>query len=340
MDRRIQVVLGEAEPGDGFLRFVLEGEGFDLVGLASSDEELDRVLEGARPTVIVLDPGISALAALRAKELGTGASIVTVWPEGVSAVLAEERVDPSDVVEALGPAVRKAATRATVPEAAPDAAAEIGRAIRAWRAAEPILTPATVPPPQPIELPRRGPRKVLVLAATWLLILTALTSIATAIPKVVESVGPPERSRWPAIEAPAPAPSPFPDPAAVGPPRSAANVGGLHASTPLTERRGRSCGRSDRADQIPMPAARSSARDMCRVLRSAAKADPAARAPRISAAPMPTIHRVASSQFRRRAPFTGSKALGDSISVHAMNASGGIKNRHPRPPRRPERLRP
>jgi hypothetical protein len=210
MDRRIQVVLGEAEPEDGFLRFVLEGEGFDLVGLASSDEELDRVLEGARPTVIVLDSGISALAALRAKELGTGASIVTVWPDGVSAVLAEERVDPSDVVEALGPAVRKAATRATVPDPAPDVAEELGKAIRAWRAAEPILTPATMPPPQPIELPRRSPRKILVLAATWLLILTALTSIATAIPKVVEGVRP-DRSHAPiGLEAPLPSSAPTP----------------------------------------------------------------------------------------------------------------------------------
>ena len=43
-ERRVQVVLGEAERADGLLRFVLEAEGFDLIGMASNDEELARVL--------------------------------------------------------------------------------------------------------------------------------------------------------------------------------------------------------------------------------------------------------------------------------------------------------
>jgi len=76
--RRVQVVLGEAERADGLLRFVLEGEGFDVVGLASSDEELERVLHGARPSVVVLDGGISAAAALRARECLEDAALVVV----------------------------------------------------------------------------------------------------------------------------------------------------------------------------------------------------------------------------------------------------------------------
>ncbi len=50
-ERRVQVVLGEAERADGLLRFVLEAEGFDLVGMASNEEELSRVLRGAKPSV-------------------------------------------------------------------------------------------------------------------------------------------------------------------------------------------------------------------------------------------------------------------------------------------------
>ena len=113
--RRVQVVLGEAERADGLLRFVLEGEGFDLVGLASSDEELERVLRGARPSVVVLDGGISAAAALRARESLEDAALVVVWPDGISAVLAEERVEPSLVIEDLGDAVRRAVDRVRPP---------------------------------------------------------------------------------------------------------------------------------------------------------------------------------------------------------------------------------
>ena len=123
-ERRVQVVLGEAERDDGLLRFVLEAEGFDLVGLASSDEELARVLRGARPSVVVLDGGISAAAASNARESVGDAALVVVWPDGVSAVLAEERVDPSLVIEDLGDAVRRAADRvrpAPEPIVVPDA---------------------------------------------------------------------------------------------------------------------------------------------------------------------------------------------------------------------------
>src|SRR4026208_277588 len=91
---RVQVVLGEAERTDGLLRFVLEAEGFDIVGLAPGDGELARVLRGARPTVVVLDGGISVAAALEAKQRSNGAALVVVWPDGASAGGAEGRGDP------------------------------------------------------------------------------------------------------------------------------------------------------------------------------------------------------------------------------------------------------
>jgi uncharacterized membrane protein YgcG len=189
--RRVQVVLGEAERTDGLLRFVLEAEGFDLVGLASNDEELTRVLRGARPAVVVLDGGISAVAALDARKSSGGAALVVVWPDGVSSVLAEERVEPNMAIEDLGNAVRRAADRIQQRE----------QPIRVPEAAEvaPVGFTETVVEDwleHPTPGRRRGRRAQLVVAtATWLLIITALTAIASAVPNVVRLFSEPERRR-------------------------------------------------------------------------------------------------------------------------------------------------
>jgi hypothetical protein len=189
--RRVQVVLGEAERTDGLLRFVLEAEGFDLIGLASNEEELTRVLRGARPAVVVLDGGISALAALEARGSSGGAALVVVWPDGVSSVLAEERVEPNMAIEDLGNAVRRAADRVRRRE----------RPIRVPEAAElaPVgLTEVVAEDrlPHPTPRRRRGRRAQLVVAtATWLLVITALTAIATAVPNVVDLFSEPEHRR-------------------------------------------------------------------------------------------------------------------------------------------------
>jgi len=186
---RVQVVLGEAERADGLLRFVLEAEGFDLVGLASNDEELERVLRGARPAVVVLDGGISAAAALHAREAVGDAALVVVWPDGVSSVLAEERVEPSLVIEDLGDAVRRAADRVrhpvepiVVPEAENDDV-EVT-----------LIEPLAADPPPALEPRRRGrlgrpgrKMQILVAAATWFFAISALAAIATAVPHVMET---------------------------------------------------------------------------------------------------------------------------------------------------------
>jgi hypothetical protein len=182
-EHRVQVVLGEGEPNDGLLRFILEGEGFDIVGLASDDDELARVLRGARPEVMVLDGGISAPAALEARERAKGASLVVVWPDGVAAVIAEERVDPSSSIWELGDAVRRAAESAHVPQAVvrvPEAQAALGdEERRPERYAEVRIDP----PPPAHARGRRG--QLLVAAATWMLALTALASIAVAVPNAL-----------------------------------------------------------------------------------------------------------------------------------------------------------
>jgi hypothetical protein len=184
--RRVQVVLGEGERTDGLLRFILEAEGFDIVGLASDDQELARVLRGARPAAVVLDGGISVAAALEARQRSHGVALVVVWPDGVSAVIAEERVDPYEVIADLGDAVRRAVDQAELREAlerpeapiripdSPEVAPTIVRGLPAAR--NDRSTPAR----------SRGRRaQVLVAAATWMLILTALTTIAIAVPNAL-----------------------------------------------------------------------------------------------------------------------------------------------------------
>jgi uncharacterized membrane protein YgcG len=189
--RRVQVVLGEAERTDGLLRFVLEAEGFDIVGLASDDNELVRVLRGARPTVVVLDGGISATAALEAREGSHGAALVVVWPDGVSAAIAEERVDPYEAIADLGDAVRRAVHRAELDGQAERREAERREAlIRIPEARD--VAPTIVRGVPRVRRERSTPARsrgrraqLLVAAATWVLVLTALTTIAIAVPNAL-----------------------------------------------------------------------------------------------------------------------------------------------------------
>ena len=58
----------------GFLRFVLESEGYDVVAQASSAAELARVLAVHRPDVVVLDDGIGATAVQMTHDVSPSAS--------------------------------------------------------------------------------------------------------------------------------------------------------------------------------------------------------------------------------------------------------------------------
>ncbi|HWL91758.1 MAG TPA: hypothetical protein VNP90_10390, partial [Actinomycetota bacterium] len=181
----MQVVLGEAERTDGLLRFILEGEGFDIIGLASDDHELARVLRGARPEVIVLDGGISATAALEAREHTEGASLVVVWPDGVAAVIAAERVDPSSSISDLGDAVRRAAELAHVADPTirvPDV--QTTRMDEESRAEIRYPNVRRDPPSPARSRGRRG--QLLVAATTWMLALTTLATIAIAVPNALD----------------------------------------------------------------------------------------------------------------------------------------------------------
>jgi hypothetical protein len=192
----VQVVLGEGEPG--VLRLVLEAQGFAVVGYARGDEELERVLEITDPSVIVLDAGISAQAALDARETCHGAPIVVVWPRGVAAVVAEEHVDPATVFQDLGAAVRRAASRNANDE----------DVIRVPDADERVVSTAIANPPSRVAEPApsstparpRRARRALVAAMAWALSLITLATIAIAVPRALDVLQDRDRAPRPSVQ--------------------------------------------------------------------------------------------------------------------------------------------
>jgi hypothetical protein len=133
----VRVVLAETDAPSS-LHYLMEAEGFRVVGCASDDVELRRVLEqDVNPDVVVLDADVSATAVQVARELSPDAHVIVVWPDGVQLpATVTERVPPRLVYEQLGPAIRRAASerrplsRAVAP-VAPVAAAGAGATLHA-----------------------------------------------------------------------------------------------------------------------------------------------------------------------------------------------------------------
>src|SRR5213593_4877599 len=106
---RVRIVVGEGRSARmGFLRFVLESEGYDVVAQASSAAELARVLAVHRPDVVVLDDGIGATAVQMTHDVSPASKVILVWPGAVVPIGGDARVEPGDVLRSLGPAVAKA----------------------------------------------------------------------------------------------------------------------------------------------------------------------------------------------------------------------------------------
>lgn len=107
-ERRPAVVVGEGDPARrGLLRFVLEGEGFDVVGEATTTVQLVQVLAVHRPDVVVLDDGIGTTAVVVAREMHPQAKVILVWPSDVIPIGGDARVDPAEVLGGLGRAVER-----------------------------------------------------------------------------------------------------------------------------------------------------------------------------------------------------------------------------------------
>jgi hypothetical protein len=226
--RSVQVVLGEGEPG--LLRLVLEAEGFQVVGQARGESELRRVLDATHPSVIVLDAGISVTAAIDARTRATGAQLVVVWPDGVRASIADDRVDPTSALEDLGRAVRRAAERTsgwnegavTLPESPPLVTVDRGE--------RPLLVVPGIADGEPPR-PRRRVRQLLMVAAAWTLALTASAAIGLTLPRTF-GLFEPEVTPRPSITS-------SPDATPLDP----SNNGGSSPNAPESDPQG--CGRPD-----------------------------------------------------------------------------------------------
>jgi hypothetical protein len=104
--RRIRIVVGEGRTAQrGLLRFVLEGEGFDVVGEARGSADLSSTIEAQRPDVVVLDDGIGVSAISMVREIDPQAKLVLVWPSFVVPIGGDARVEPAKILRDLGPAV-------------------------------------------------------------------------------------------------------------------------------------------------------------------------------------------------------------------------------------------
>jgi hypothetical protein len=106
--RRVRIVVGEGRSSrQGMLRFVLAGEGYDVVADAANPAELARVLAVHKPDVVVLDDGIGATTVTMVHDMLPSAKMILVWPEAVSPIAGASRVEPSQVLQDLGPTVER-----------------------------------------------------------------------------------------------------------------------------------------------------------------------------------------------------------------------------------------
>lgn len=114
--RPIGVVVGEGHAmRRGLLRFVLEGEGCIVHAEATTTVQLVHALSVHRPEVVVLDDGIGATAIVVAREMLPDAKLVLVWPSDVVPIRGDARVDPTEVLEELGPAIERLCDRGESP---------------------------------------------------------------------------------------------------------------------------------------------------------------------------------------------------------------------------------
>jgi hypothetical protein len=120
-ERRVRVLVGEGRSAKkGLLRFVLENEGYDVVAEAASTLELAQQVAVHRPDVVVLDDGIDASAVGMMREVLPSAKVVLVWPRGVTAVGADARIEPSEVMASLGSTMARVSRGGTsIPPAKP-----------------------------------------------------------------------------------------------------------------------------------------------------------------------------------------------------------------------------
>nr|MBA3765345.1 hypothetical protein [Actinomycetota bacterium] len=106
--RGVRIVVGEGpSTRRGLLRFVLDGEGYDVVAEASTTAALARLMAVHRPDVVVLDDGIGATTVGMINEMSPNTKVVLVWPGAVMPIGGAARVEPARVLQDLGPTIAR-----------------------------------------------------------------------------------------------------------------------------------------------------------------------------------------------------------------------------------------
>jgi two-component system, chemotaxis family, chemotaxis protein CheY len=122
VDEQIKIVVAEGAEDRGLLRFVLEGEGFEVVAEVTNGAELVRVAEAEQPDVVVLDEAIGSNAISMTRAVSPSAKVVLVSNEERAEAGVDGWVAQPLVVRNLGIAVLRAC--AIEPTARPSATTE------------------------------------------------------------------------------------------------------------------------------------------------------------------------------------------------------------------------
>lgn len=108
-DERIKIVVAEGGAEDpGLLRFVLEGEGFEVVAEVATAADLVRAAGTEQPDVVVLDEAIGRSAIAMTRAASPSAKVILVSPEEHADVDVDGWVALPHVVRGLGIAVLRA----------------------------------------------------------------------------------------------------------------------------------------------------------------------------------------------------------------------------------------
>ena len=107
--RSVRVVVGRGDPSGADIRATLEGDGFLVVGEASTVEDLARLVQADPPDVAVLDDTIGVAAVQAVSELAPETKLVVIWPASVLPIAGATRIDAADLQTTLVPAVAAAA---------------------------------------------------------------------------------------------------------------------------------------------------------------------------------------------------------------------------------------
>jgi hypothetical protein len=169
----VRVVLAETT-SPGSLHYLLEAEGFQVLGCASNERDLIRMLtQDVDPDVIVFDSDISVTSVSVVNEYAPGVLVIVIWPDGVQPPAGARRVAPCLVYEELGPAIRSAVSAPVVVQTSP-----AGTVAASSEPAEDLAPPAGERSPRLVRTAARTSAMSIVLIAAIVMTMGAVFAVS------------------------------------------------------------------------------------------------------------------------------------------------------------------